>query len=74
MDGNQTPTKQVDVLGATLLIPKVLGIGHSFFVPALKPKVTFGLISNSYSAQNYKLTYEERIEIGVLGIRIWRVL
>lgn len=74
MAAPQKPTKRINIFGASILAPQTLGIGHSFFVPALKPKAALSCITNAYTRQGYKFTYEERIEMGVLGIRVWRVL
>ena len=70
----QKPTKRINILGASILAPQVLGIGHSFFVPALKPKVALNCTTAAYARQGYKFAHDERIEMGVLGIRVWRVL
>lgn len=58
---------------ATYYIPWELGIGHSVFIPSIKHKDTFGEVQRCYASEKYKLTWEERIESGVLGIRVWRV-
>lgn len=63
----------VSIRGASVKVPLGLGIGHSFFVPSLKPQDTYGRIYEYYLGEGYSLTYEERIEHGVLGIRVWRV-
>lgn len=68
------PALPVDVYGVQIAIPPRLEIGHSFFVPALKAQVTFNAIAMGYRPCGYQLTFEERIERGVLGIRVWRVL
>lgn len=74
--GLRHPLKRDDVVnirGACIKIPPALGIGHSFFVPSLKPRETYGYIIQHYYGEEYELTYDERVEHGVLGIRVWRV-
>lgn len=74
--GLRHPHKRDDVVeirGASIRIPLGLGIGHSFFIPSLKPKETYAYIVRHYYGEEYTLAYEERIEQGVLGIRVWRV-
>lgn len=67
-------TKKMAVLGVTYALPAELGIGHSFFVPSLKHKDTFEEVQRCYVIAGYTLTWEERTERGLLGIRVWRVL
>lgn len=59
--------------GAFYYLPLELGIGHSIFVPSLKHKDTFEEVHRCYAPEGYKMVWEERIEAGVLGIRVWRV-
>lgn len=60
--------------GADYKLPRDLKINSSFFMPALKPKETYEVVVEYYKPFHYKLTWSERIEGGVLGIRVWRVL
>lgn len=74
--GLRHPHKRDDVVeirGARIKVPPGLGLGHSFFIPSLKPKETHAYIVHHYYGEEYTLTYEERVEQGVLGIRVWRV-
>ena len=66
-------TKRMTVLGVSYYLPAELGIGHSFFIPSLKHKDTFEEIQRCYKVAGYTLTWEERIENDLLGIRVWRV-
>ena len=62
----------LEIKGATVAVPSKLGVGHSFFVPSIKHKETYNVILSSYASRGYRLTWAERIECGVLGIRVWR--
>lgn len=70
------PNNIVWVHGVAYAVPHYLAIGDSFFVPCLDIPVTYKEIRLHYirgRPKRYSLTYEERIERGLLGIRIWRV-
>jgi hypothetical protein len=54
-------------------VPFGLNVNESFFIPSLKHKETFHKVADYYSSHLYKLVWSERIESGVLGIRVWRV-
>jgi hypothetical protein len=58
--------------GALVAIPPKLEVGHSFFVPSIKHKDTYNAVGITYRKYGYALTWAERIERGVLGIRVWR--
>lgn len=60
--------------GVDYQLPVELKVGNSFFVPTLRPRGVYGLVEQHYRHFRYKLTWEERIERGLLGIRVWRVL
>lgn len=53
-------------------VPRTLDVGHSFFLPSLKHSVTFNAVCLHYRNFSYDLTWAERVESGVLGIRVWR--
>jgi len=58
--------------GAAFSIPLALPLHGSFFVPCLKPKETYDMVLVHYRTHHYSLVWEERVEEGVLGIRVWR--
>lgn len=60
--------------GVDYQLPVELDIGQSFFLPTLRPKGVFTLVEKHYRGRAYRLTWEERIERALLGIRVWRVL
>lgn len=68
------PSKTLMIKGARYRIPEALGVGYSFFLPCLKHKATFAAVTKAYSKEGYKFTWADRIEDGMLGIRVWRVL
>ncbi len=51
-----------------------MAVNDSFFLPTLTPKKAFTAVSRYYSKKKYRMTYVERIESGMLGIRVWRVV
>lgn len=53
-------------------VPPTLGLGHSFFLPVLDSKRAMEAVREHYRPQKYALVWEERIETGMLGIRVWR--
>lgn len=55
-------------------VPVELERNTSFFVPTLRPKGMFRAVRKHYQKYKYELVWEERIEEGVLGIRVWRVV
>lgn len=60
--------------GVEYHIPPFLGVNYSFFLPTLNPEAAFKAVNKHYSPQGYKLTWVERIEQNLLGIRVWRLL
>lgn len=60
--------------GVEYQVPQFLGLSHSFFLPTLNPEEAFKVISKHYSGLGYKLTWTDRIEQDLLGIRVWRLL
>ena len=66
-------TQQLRIRGAQFAVPAVLGLNQSFFMPCLKPKEIFPQVVGHYSGHGYNLIWAEKIEAGVLGIRVWRV-
>lgn len=42
-------------------------------MPSLSHKMTFGEVQKHYELVKYTLRYAERVEGGLLGIRVWRV-
>lgn len=67
------PSDRLEINYAVFRVPRTLGIGHSFFIPALKGQVTFAAVRDHYKPFRYELTWAERVEQDVLGIRVWRV-
>ena len=64
----------ITVYGVSYRVPIFLAIGDSFFMPCLDRQATMRVVRHHYRKFNkYRLTYEERIERGLLGIRVWRV-
>ena len=64
----------ITIFGVSYRVPILLAIGDSFFIPCLNRQVTMKALRSHYRKYNkYKLTYEERVERGMLGIRVWRV-
>jgi hypothetical protein len=53
-------------------LPQWLEPGQSFFVPCLEARSMAWVLVHRYSRVGFKLTWAERIEDGMLGIRIWR--
>lgn len=68
------PSNVVRIKGAHFTVPDKLDIGDSFFVPALNPTLTMVHIDTHYRKRRlYKLTSSQRVEKGILGIRVWRI-
>ena len=67
------PSDTLYINSAVFKVPRTLDIGHSFFLPALKHQATFNAVRLHYHNLSYDLTWAERVENGVLGIRVWRV-
>jgi len=67
------PTRPLKIKGAEFNVPFGLNVNESFFIPSLKHKETYHRVADYYSPHLYKLVWAERIESGVLGIRVWRV-
>lgn len=68
------PNNVITVKGVQYQVPPLLGINHSFFMPCLKCRDTYAAVAKYYTRSGYKLVWAEKIEQGVLGIRVWRVL
>lgn len=60
--------------GIEYRVPQFLGLNHSFFLPTLDPEAAFKVVAKHYLELGYKLTWTDRIEQNLLGIRVWRVL
>lgn len=60
--------------GVDYKLPRDLRINSSFFIPTLKGRDTFEVVVDHYKPFEYRLTWSERIENGLFGIRVWRVL
>lgn len=58
------------IKGARFNLPDALVPHQSFFIPCLKHKETFAAIERHYRNM-YPLVWAERIENGMLGIRVW---
>jgi hypothetical protein len=67
------PSDTLEINSAKFKVPRTLGIGYSFFLPALKGQAAFLAVRSHYRIFDYQLTWDERIEDEVLGIRVWRV-
>ncbi len=62
----------VVIRGVKYRLPQWLEPGQSFFVPCLDARSMAGSIVNRYTYIGFKLAWAERIEQGMLGIRVWR--
>lgn len=60
------------IRGVKYRLPQWLEPGQSFFVPCLDARSMAGSIVNRYSRIGFGLAWAERIEQGLLGIRVWR--
>ena len=60
--------------GVVYRVPGWLDVGTSFFIPSLDHQYTLTVLRMHYSPLNIRLGWHERIESGVLGIRVWRVV
>lgn len=67
------PNDLLVIKGAVFQVPVDLGLHNSFFIPALRPKETANAVTRHYSAYEFKFVWAQRVENGVLGIRLWRV-
>ena len=65
--------KLVVINNVKYYVPESLAPGDSFFIPSLVHPVTFAKLIKAYESDKYTLKYAERIEAGLLGIRVWRV-
>lgn len=54
-------------------MPQWLNEGSSIFLPCVNTKKTFEAVKAHYAPCEWVLRYEERAEMGILGIRVWRV-
>lgn len=64
----------VRIKGVGYAIPKKLFIGDSFFVPTIDRALAIRTIAQRLERFGYEIKGEERIENGLLGVRLWRVL
>lgn len=53
-------------------MPPTLIVGQSFFLPVLNTQGAGRAVQRHYAPQGYKFVASERIEMGLLGIRVWR--
>ncbi len=60
------------IRGVRYRLPQWLEPGQSFFVPCLEARSMAWVLVHRYSRVGFKLTWAERIEDGMLGIRVWR--
>lgn len=61
-------------MGVEYKVPVMLDRNESFFLPTLRPKGMFNVVNKHYKDYDYELVWEERVEEGVLGIRVWRTV
>ena len=61
-------------MGVEYQIPEVLNHNESIFLQTLRPKGMFNAVNKYYREHDYGVVWEERIEDGVLGIRVWRTV
>ncbi len=59
--------------GVPYRLPGWMDEGTSFFIPSLDHLRTIGAVRMHYGPFRFRLGWKERIESGVLGIRVWRV-
>ena len=62
----------VTIRGVKYRLPQWMEPGQSFFVPCLDARSMGSVMSGRYSRLGWKLTWAERIEQGLLGVRVWR--
>lgn len=62
----------VTIRGVKYRLPQWMEPGQSFFVPCLDARSMGSVMAMRYSRLGWKLTWAERIEQGLLGIRVWR--
>lgn len=67
-----TPPTQLQIAGVTYRVPPTMIVGQSFFLPVLDTQVAGRAVQRHYAPQGYKFVASERIEMGLLGIRVWR--
>jgi hypothetical protein len=65
--------KVMAVDGVSYKLPQWLNEGCSIFLPSINHKRTMKKLRRHYEERGWSLRYEERIEGGKLGIRVWRV-
>ena len=63
---------QID--GVTYRMPEWLDEGYGFFMPCLNATQAIQAVRRHYAPLKFRLEYTERVESGLLGIRVWRVL
>lgn len=62
----------VTIRGVQYRLPQWLEPGQSFFAPCLDVRSMGAVMSGRYSRLGWKIAWAERIESGLLGIRVWR--
>lgn len=60
------------IRGVAYYLPQWMEPGQSFFVPCLDARSMGTAMTIRYSRMGWKLAWAERIEEGLLGIRVWR--
>lgn len=60
------------IRGVKYRLPQWMEPGQSFFVPCLDARSMGSVMATRYSGLGWKTAWAERIEQGMLGIRIWR--
>lgn len=63
----------LEVEGVEYGMPSYLEMGHSIFLPCLNTKKVFKEVKRHYAPWGWSLIWAERVEAGLLGIRVWRV-
>lgn len=67
-----TPEEVIVINGAQYRMPQWLDVGTSIFLPSVNHRMTYAAV-REWAPWGWKLTWRERIEGGLLGIRVWRI-
>lgn len=60
------------IRGVKYRLPQWMEPGQSFFVPCLDARSMGFVMATRYSRLGWKTAWAERIEQGMLGVRVWR--
>jgi hypothetical protein len=66
------PPVRLQIDGVIYRVPPTMIVGQSFFLPVLDTQAAGRAVQRHYAPQDYKLIASERVEMGLLGIRVWR--